>query len=63
VRLSMPALRASLGSRCLVYGWPTGPPARVQKRGAPPGIPGSTNALRVHQMGDAVGAAAPAYEQ
>jgi pyruvate kinase len=31
--------------------------------GAPPGIPGSTNALRVHRMGDAVGAVAPAYEQ
>jgi pyruvate kinase len=31
--------------------------------GAPPGIPGSTNALRVHRMGDAVGGAAPAYEQ
>jgi len=29
--------------------------------GAPPGIPGSTNALRVHQMGDAVGQVAPAY--
>ncbi|HEY5031375.1 MAG TPA: pyruvate kinase [Actinomycetes bacterium] len=29
--------------------------------GAPPGIPGSTNALRVHRMGDAVGEAAPAY--
>ena len=31
--------------------------------GAPPGIPGSTNALRVHRMGDAVGGAAPAYQQ
>ncbi len=31
--------------------------------GAPPGIPGSTNALRVHRMGDAVHGAAPAYEQ
>ncbi len=29
--------------------------------GAPPGIPGSTNALRVHRMGDAVNAVAPAY--
>jgi pyruvate kinase len=29
--------------------------------GAPPGLPGSTNALRVHRMGDAVGQAAPAY--
>jgi pyruvate kinase len=30
--------------------------------GSPPGIPGSTNALRVHRMGDAVTAVAPAYE-
>ena len=29
--------------------------------GSPPGIPGSTNAMRVHKMGDAVGGAAPAY--
>ncbi|MDQ3481522.1 MAG: pyruvate kinase [Actinomycetota bacterium] len=29
--------------------------------GSPPGIPGSTNALRVHQMGDAINGAAPAY--
>jgi len=29
--------------------------------GSPPGIPGSTNALRVHCMGDAVSALAPAY--
>ncbi len=29
--------------------------------GAPPGIPGSTNALRVHRMGNAVGGAARAY--
>ncbi len=29
--------------------------------GSPPGIPGSTNALRVHVVGDAVGGAAPAY--
>ena len=29
--------------------------------GAPPGIPGSTNALRVHIVGDAVDAVAPAY--
>jgi pyruvate kinase len=29
--------------------------------GSPPGIPGSTNAMRVHVMGDAVGEAAPAY--
>ena len=29
--------------------------------GAPPGIPGSTNALRVHVVGDAVGGVAPAY--
>jgi pyruvate kinase len=29
--------------------------------GSPPGIPGSTNAMRVHQIGDAVGGVAPAY--
>lgn len=29
--------------------------------GAPPGIPGSTNAMRVHRIGDAVGGVAPAY--
>lgn len=29
--------------------------------GAPPGIPGSTNAMRVHRVGDAVGGIAPAY--
>ncbi len=29
--------------------------------GSPPGIPGSTNALRVHRIGDAVGGAAEAY--
>jgi pyruvate kinase len=31
--------------------------------GSPPGIPGSTNALRVHQMGDAVKEVAPAYAE
>ena len=30
--------------------------------GSPPGIPGSTNALRVHRVGDAVYVAAPAYQ-
>jgi pyruvate kinase len=30
--------------------------------GSPPGIPGSTNALRVHRMGDAVAAVAPGYD-
>ncbi len=29
--------------------------------GSPPGIPGSTTAMRVHRMGDAVAGAAPAY--
>ncbi len=29
--------------------------------GSPPGIPGSTNALRVHCVGDAVAGVAPAY--
>ena len=31
--------------------------------GSPPGIPGSTNALRIHQMGDAINGVAPAYRQ
>jgi pyruvate kinase len=30
--------------------------------GTPPGIPGSTNSLRVHRVGDAVHRAAPGYE-
>ena len=30
--------------------------------GSPPGIPGSTNALRVHNMGDAINKVVPAYE-
>ena len=30
--------------------------------GSPPGIPGSTNALRVHRVGDAKNRVAPAYE-
>ncbi|GEP37197.1 pyruvate kinase [Nocardioides psychrotolerans] len=31
--------------------------------GSPPGIPGSTNALRIHRMGDAINEAAPAYKR
>jgi pyruvate kinase len=31
--------------------------------GAPPGIPGSTNALRIHRMGDALSGVAPAYRR
>lgn len=31
--------------------------------GSPPGIPGSTNAVRVHRIGDAVTGVAPAYRQ
>jgi pyruvate kinase len=30
--------------------------------GSPPGIPGSTNDLRVHVVGDAVNAVAPVWE-
>jgi len=30
--------------------------------GSPPGIPGSTNALRIHNMGDAINKVVPAYE-
>ena len=29
----------------------------------PPGIPGSTNALRIHRMGDAINEVAPAYRR
>jgi pyruvate kinase len=29
--------------------------------GSPPGIPGSTNAVRVHRVGDAIGGVAAAY--
>lgn len=31
--------------------------------GTPPGIPGSTNALRIHRMGDAIRGVAPAYRR
>ncbi len=31
--------------------------------GSPPGIPGSTNALRVHRLGDAIDGVAPAYRK
>lgn len=31
--------------------------------GSPPGIPGSTNALRIHRMGDAINEIAPAYRR
>lgn len=31
--------------------------------GAPPGIPGSTNAIRIHKMGDAINGVAPAYRR
>ena len=31
--------------------------------GSPPGVPGSTNSLRVHQVGDAKNRVAPAYEE
>ncbi|MGI9155592.1 MAG: pyruvate kinase [Marmoricola sp.] len=31
--------------------------------GSPPGIPGSTNALRIHVIGDAINEAAPAYHR
>ncbi len=31
--------------------------------GSPPGIPGSTNALRIHKMGDAINGVAPAYRK
>jgi pyruvate kinase len=31
--------------------------------GSPPGIPGSTNALRIHRIGDAINEVAPAYRK
>ncbi len=31
--------------------------------GSPPGIPGSTNALRIHRMGDAINEVTPAYKR
>jgi pyruvate kinase len=31
--------------------------------GSPPGIPGSTNAVRVHRVGDAISAVAPGYKK
>ncbi len=31
--------------------------------GSPPGIPGSTNAMRIHRMGDAINEVAPAYQR
>ncbi len=31
--------------------------------GAPPGIPGSTNAMHIHKMGDAINGVAPAYQR
>jgi pyruvate kinase len=31
--------------------------------GTPPGIPGSTNSLRVHRVGDAKNGVVPAYAQ
>jgi len=31
--------------------------------GSPPGIPGSTNAMRVHRVGDAVAGVAAAYRK
>jgi Pyruvate kinase len=45
----IPEGRVAVGDRVLIVA------------GSPPGIPGSTNALRVHRIGDAVSRAAPAY--
>ena len=39
-----------------------GRPGRDRRR-RPPGIPGSTNALRIHRMGDAINEVAPAYRR
>ena len=35
----------------------------VMIAGSPPGIPGGTNALRIHRMGDAINQVAPAYQR
>jgi len=43
--------RASIGENIIIVA------------GSPPGIPGSTNAMRVHRIGDAVAGVAPAYRK
>ncbi len=43
--------RVSEGDRVVIIG------------GSPPGIPGSTNAMRIHRMGDAINEVAPAYRR
>ena len=47
--------RRSAGSRRATW-WSS-------SRARPPGIPGSTNALRIHRMGDAINEVAPAYRR
>jgi len=43
-------------------GWCRNGDTVVIVAGSPPGIPGSTNAVRVHRIGDAVNGVAPAYQ-
>jgi pyruvate kinase len=49
-RILIETKRASVGEQVMIIA------------GAPPGIPGSTNAMRVHNVGDAVNGVVPAYK-
>ena len=49
-RILIDSKRASIGEQVMIIA------------GAPPGIPGSTNAMRVHTVGDAVNGVVPAYK-
>ena len=49
-RILIESKRAAIGEQVMIIA------------GAPPGIPGSTNAMRVHTVGDAVNGVVPAYK-
>ena len=49
-RILIESKRAAIGEQVMIIA------------GAPPGIPGSTNAMRVHSVGDAVNGVVPAYK-
>ena len=49
-RIIIESKRAAIGEQVMIVA------------GAPPGIPGSTNAMRVHTVGDAVNGVVPAYK-
>ena len=49
-RILIDSKRAAIGEQVMIIA------------GAPPGIPGSTNAMRVHTVGDAVNGVVPAYK-